>query len=473
MQTGRIKTEWASLSMAQDGNVIVCAKRGDVPCCMRFNSLEHLKHAIDNKKMLVKKWAVAVPGSLCILKPVALPALDLAEAAKMVEFELPSLIPLPPETIVYGCTLLNKQDNMLNILVCIVKLKTLNQYLEPYKAIGTEPQRIILDSLAIQNWFNTTGAATQGPGVSVFVNKDHCVVLTSINGNFHKAAELTLSGADVATSLREIVEEILNQRDELSAWLKKTTFILLAGAKEYVSEIKRLLSLMPPESAFTPKVSVISNPQITYYEDGGYKHDNSSSRWEAAVAAGLHELAANSKLPHSNLLPQQYVRSFQRKLLLFNCFVTGGLSLLLLLLLWLCLTATSWRIERVSHKIELQIAPIEHIAGSVESKRQRVKAIQKQLSNRGQITQIAEELYRYTPKTISISELRFTSTHSKASIEIKGQADSLSSAFEYTDAMSKADLLDKIQIINVQQIPRPGGSVVEFKANCVIRRLTQ
>ena len=122
----------------------------------------------------------------------------------------------------------------------------------------------------------------------------------------------------------------------------------------------------------------------------------------------------------------------------------------------------------MAHKVQVQIDPIEHIASSVDSKRQRVEAMQKQLSNRGQITQIIEELYRYTPKNISISELRFTSKHSGASIEIEGQADLLANAFEYADAMRQADLLDEIQIVNAQQIPRPGGSIVEFKAHCII-----
>jgi hypothetical protein len=91
------------------------------------------------------------------------------------------------------------------------------------------------------------------------------------------------------------------------------------------------------------------------------------------------------------------------------------------------------------------------------------------LADRGQITRIVDELYKYTPRAISINQLKFSSKQSGALVEIKGQADLLSDAFEYTDAMSKAGLLNKIQIIDAQQIPRPGGSIVEFKANCVIQ----
>jgi hypothetical protein len=35
--------------------------------------------------------------------------------------------------------------------------------------------------------------------------------------------------------------------------------------------------------------------------------------------------------------------------------------------------------------------------------------------------------------------------------------------------MKDSGLLNNIQIINAQQIPRLGGSVVEFKAECAVR----
>lgn len=470
MKPTTIKTEWASLSLAEDGDAIVCAKCNGTPRCVRFDSLEQLKQAIDKKKISIKKWAVAVPRSSCILKPLTLPASDLAEAAKMIEFELSSLVPLPVDEIVYGSTLLNEQDNMLNVLVCILKLNTLNEHLKPYRAIGIEPHRITLNSLAIQSWFNTNRAVTSEPMIIALVSERSCTVQTCINGNFHKTNELTLAGRDATASSHEIVQEILHQREELSVLLKKTTVFLLAGAEECVSEVKNLLCSVLRDRTVANKVSTVPNPRILYHTvDGKSENDGDRFGCEAIVAAGLLELAANSRLPHSNLLPQQYAKRHKQKALLFRYLLTGSLSLVLVLLAWSCLAAMNWRTERISRVIESQIAPIEQTASAVDSKRQRVKAIQRQLSNRGQIAAVIDELYRYTPKAISISELKFVSKPSGAFIEIKGQADLLSTAFDYTDAVSKAKLLSGIQIVNAQQIPRPGGSVVVFKAYCDIQ----
>ncbi len=468
MKRRKIKTDWASLTVTGEGQAVVCVECNSTPRCLQFHSLEELQKALDSKKIAVKKWAVAVPRSLCILKPLTVPASDMAEVAKMLEFELPSLVPLPPNEIVYGCTLLNKQDNMLKVLVCILKLSVLNEYLGPYEAIGIEPRRITLDSLAVQNWFSAAGGVTSDAKISIFVEKYRCIVLTCINGDFHMTDEGYLPEGHVEISSREVVQEILSRQDQLPASLREKTAILLAGAKEYTSEIESMLRAAPGEAAYE-KVHIVESPQIACCQGGNDDRDGNGLSFEAVATTGLFELAVNSKFPYSNLLPREYLKRTRRKALLYNYLLTGLLSLLLILLLWLSLIAMNWRIEKRSRMIERQIAPIEYIASTVESKRQRIKAVRNQISNRGQVAKILEELYRYTPRTISISELRFVSRHNGASVEIKGQADVLSNAFEYVNAVSQADLLGMIQIVNAQQVPRPGGSVVEFKAECVVR----
>jgi hypothetical protein len=397
--------------------------------------------------------------------PVKQPASDMSEAAKMVEFELPSLVPLSTDEFVYGCTILNKQSNVLNVLVCILKLSVLEEFLEPYRAIGIHPHRIAFDSLAINNWFEMSGTVSSESFVSVLVNKCGSAVQTYLDGNLQKASGLVLANGDIIASSNEIVEEILNQQEELPAPLKDTYEVLIAGVGEYALEVKNLLSSKARDLSVSDRISVVPKPQIVLYDENGMdKYDNNRFCFEATIASGLLDLAANSKYPYSNLLPRQYVRRQEQRVLLGRYLRTAVLSIILLVLIWLCLAASNWRIERLSDVIESQILPIEQVAGGVDSKRQRVVAIRRQLSNRGQITQLIGELYKYTPKTISISELRFVTGQSGTSVEMKGQADSLSAAFDYTDAVREAKFLHRIQIENAQQIPRPGGSVVTFKA---------
>jgi hypothetical protein len=437
MEKGKIKTYWASVSHLSGDGLVVCVKSNDKPACIRFSSPEQLKQAINSKKIKVKKWAITVPKSVCILKPLTLPASDMSEADRMVEFELPLLVPLSLEQIVYGCTLLKQQTNMLQLLVCIMKQQTLHTHLRQYEEVGIKPHIVTLDALAIQSWFNLVNNRSSLSEMNIFVDEHRLILIISTNGALCQIKELTLSEANSELSLNQFITETLNElnKSPLSSEIK--TEISISGPEKFVSRIKESLNIASNKSFSMQLINV--TPKITFYEDNDSHNNNYDLNYETALAEGLYDLAANSKFIYSNLLPRQHLKKSQQKILL----------------------------KRASHKLELQINPIEYIAGGVESKRQRLKAIQNQLSNRGQITKTLEELYRFTPKGISISELSFVYNQDTAHIEMKGQADTLSNAFEYANAMSEADLLKKIQIINAQQIPSPRGSIVEFKANCV------
>ncbi len=468
MKTGKIKTEWASLSLAADGKVIVCAKFNGTSSCILFNSPEQLKQAIDNRRICVRNWAVSVPKNSCILKSVTLPASNMTEAAKMLEFEVPSLVPLSPDEFVYGCTLMEQQPNMSKVLVCILKLSTLNEYLEPYNKIGIRPRMIVTDSLAIQNWFDAAGDITSESAISVLVDEKRSYVQTSINDNLAAANELAMIDTDVTASSDEIVDQVYHQIQDLPDSLKDTIIVKISGVERYVSQVKDLILSDVRACGLAERISVVPNPEITCHDSSDeYKSDNYS--FNAVVASGLFGLVEDTKYSYANLLPYEHVKRYEKRILLFNYLRVACLSLLLLGFLWLSLAASNRRIEKKSHLIEAQIAPIELVAGGVDSKRQRVIAIKNQLSNRGRIGRIIDEVYEYTPKTISLSELNFGTGHGGAFIEIKGQANSMPAAFDLTDAMSQAQLLSGIQVENVQQTPGPGGSVITFKAYCDIQ----
>jgi hypothetical protein len=464
----RIRSEWASLVPARDGSIVVCVQSDGKGRCIRFDSGEWLGEAVRSKRIRAKKWIVALPRTSCILRAAAVPAADLGEAAKMIEFELPSLVPLVPEQVVYGCTLLEAQQDMLNVLVHIVKLKKVDEYLETYAACGIEPQIIILDALAIASWFKTASDSVERARICVLADKDRAVVITLIDGNFRSASELPISSEDVVESLREVASEILEHQEQLTPGLREEAAILLAGPAEYIREIKerldRLAEIVPPG-----EVTIIANSEIGSRENSEDGDNAVKFSLEQIVAAGLPALAGYADLTYCNLLPRRYIVRHRQKMLIFNCLVTAGLLVVLIVVVWAWFWASNRKIERRCRAIESQIAPIADIAAAVDRKRQKLRSIRRQLSNRGRITKIIEELYRFTPRAISISELKIVSTYDSGSVRLKGQADLLATAFEYTEAMQEAELLDRIQIVNAQQIPRPGGSVVEFKADCDVQ----
>jgi hypothetical protein len=467
-RTRRIKTTWASLSVSETGAAVVCVK-GNAPQYLRFESLEQLAQALARKAVVARKWAVAVPRDLCILKSIALPAADLDEAARMLEFEVQSLVPLPPEEVIYGCTIAGKRDNLLNVFVYLVKADVLERYLGTYKAVGIEPQRVTPDVLAMHAWFRKACHELDEPAVFVLAGPAQCHILTSHEDHFQGGQRLHLNG-DMAVNASQIARDVLHHGRQIADPDQGKITVILAGQPDLISPTEAQLRSHTDNAGFVGNVSRIASPRVSPCGSAeSPKDDTWRESYEGVIAAGLLELCTGAKQAHTNLVPRGYLVKEQRRALLARGLRVGIMSVLLVFGTWACLVAANRRVEKACTIIAAQMAPIQKVAGGVDRKRQRVQAIQRQLSSRGSIAETIAELYECTPQAISISQLDVTWKQGTMSIDIKGQADLLPTAFEYTNAVREAKLLRAMQIINAQQIPRAGGgSVVEFKATCTV-----
>lgn len=471
MGTRRIRANWASLSLSDDDRAVVSLRRDGVPRCLRFASTGSLKQAIDEGTLSVRNWVLAVPKGLCILKSLNLPAHDLSEAATMVEFEITSLVPLPREDVTYGCTLLSRTENLLSILVWILRLEALEHYLEPYTAMGIRPVGVVPDAVAIHHWFMSATPDRPRVAMDVFVGRDRSLVLTDVEGNLQTAHEIVPPREDSGSSLGDAALEILRLRGEYLPASEDGGGIFLAGEDDCVAGIQEQLRSVAGGQLSGVELSVVpSPPMVSYSPESDSGQDGGGLRFEATVTTGLLAFFADSARRYLNLLSHEYLRHRQKRAAMLHRLQLGVMAGLLLLLLWACLAAAQWRLVKRSELIQLEIAPIKDIASAVDSKRQRVRAIQRQLANRDLIGRVVQELYEYTPQQISLCELRLSRNQGTLTVDLKGQADMLPTAFEYTEAVDGAKLLRGMQIVNAQQIPRAGGgSVVEFRANCVIR----
>jgi len=470
MGNGRIRTERASVVITHDDNAIICLKQNDTPRCLWFDSVGQLEQAISNKKLCVKRWTIAAPQSLCILKSVTLPASDLTEAGKMIEFELASLVPLPVDEVVYGCTLAAKHENTLTVTVYILRLSTLSQILEPYRSRGIEPDNIVVDSLAMQTWFESTLPDVSGTVVSAFLDTSKCIVLSSVDGRLQNVDDLLWSVDDEDHGSSKVVTEIMQRKLELSDCGDNPVALALGGLGHFTSKVRDYLhTSSDTQNTMHDQVHVAPDPTNACHPFNGHPDGSAKYLYECSIALGLHHLASHIQHPFANLMPADFLRKQQRTLRIKNYALTAGLFVFVLGLLWLSLISLNWRIARTLGLIEKEIAPVAQIAGDVESKRQLISAIEHQFSNRGTLARVIEELDRYTQNTsITIHYLRFESKSSDTLIEIKGQADDSSTVYRLPVHMQEAELLNNIGVDGTSPQPTQPGqpSRTAFKLHC-------
>jgi len=454
------KTKWASIKITSSGSVILSLNSGTSPSCFYFESIDQFTEAIRREKIKVNNWIISVPDSLCITKSIELPATDTNQAHKMLEFELSSYLPIAVEELVYGCVPVSKRHGLLKVMVYILKIKTLEDILAKFSAIGIRPSRVLVDSVAIQSWFNQYKSSGLKQ-IELLFGKE-CLYISAVEeGCFRGYDKLSLQDNNFK-SQREQIKDELNHFAAGFFIDKEQSVLKIAVNKGVQEELKNGF-----EENFNA-IEFLELPQLNSFAKSSACPENEYIV-ESAITQGLLRAAEDSDLIFLNLLPRKTLKRAQQRQMFTNVAVSLAMGVLVIFSLWLNFAVMNWRIQRACHKINQEIAPIKHIAADVESKRQKVRAIQTQLANRQQISDIFSQLYKYSPKEISISQMSYSSKANAASVSIKGQSDTLSRAFEYSDAMKDSGLLNNIQIINAQQIPRLGGSVVEFKAECAVR----
>ena len=448
------KTRLASVRLTAEGSVVVCLKSAGRSSCLYFEKTEQLAEAIQKKQIRVKNWIVSMPDSLCITKTIELPANDIGQAYKMLEFELPSYLPLPAEELVYGCAAMSRDGNLLKVSVYILRLTSLEEVLAKFKSVGIRPCRVLVDSVAVQGWFGRDRGG--GGEIDLVFGNEHFFAAAGRESSFQRYNDIL----DLQSQREDVVEEV----DRLAAEIfgdKEESVLKIAAQRDIQAEIKGWFA------GDFKKIEFLELPDLNFFA-GGVSLVNDFG-FESVVGEGLLKVAEESDFSFLNLLPRNVLERVRQKQVIFNAGVTAVVSVFVVFCLWLNFAVMNWRIAESCGKIAREIAPIKHIAAEVESKREKVRAIEAQLSNREEISGIFSHLYKYSPGEISISQLNYSSKADTATLNIKGQADTLSNAFEYSEAMKESELLNNIQIIGAQQIPRPGGSIVEFKAQCTMR----
>lgn len=469
MRKGRVKTSWAAVSMGNEGQPVVCYQVNGTPRCLHFTDGEHLARVVQEGGLTVGKWIVAVPAEQCILKTLRLPAGDLREAAQMAGFELPALVPLPREELTYGCSLLRQHEKGMDVLLWILKLDVLQRCLTLYRTLGVEPQVTLPDVLAIRAWFAArTAGHPLASVVDVLAAAQTTTVIVSQEGLVQTGRQLSESEEGEDGAIWETVLVSASAGPESPEGPAPRILVSFSGDAERAARIRNALGVLPQADRYEWNM-VEAAAAVTYPQDDEPPKPCTECCQEAVIAEGLLRSLSHPHLEQINLLPETYAVSRRRWARWRGYGLLFGLLVLVLLLLWSLLVARNLRLKRQCELVRSEIAPIQDTAAAVAGKRHRLQAIQHQIADRGQLVLLIQELYRYTPTTISFYELTFSRQPEAALVEIKGQADSLPTALEYTDAVREAKLLAGLQILNAQQIPSPGGGVVEFKATCTLR----
>lgn len=460
-----IHTDIATVGVSPQGYALVGSLKGQMPSCIFFEDLDKLGQAISAGKIKVRRWAVCVPHQICICKKISLPTTNLAEAVKMVEFELPSRVPIPLEELTYGCTLATSVENSLTLWVYAIRLSVLERYLEDYRTIGLNVTMITVDALALHRWA-TSQARGQVDKALIFAEfGDNGLFLATQKGHLQQMGSWNLQANGVMQSLLPMLQETLqgHQQPDGDIGLIQTSgtdvsFPRLDTIQEHINH------LLPNGSDI--KLTPVDLPDpLEWCSPWNGEHGTRQELLEACtVVLGTLLQTQQPEFIHQNLAPRQWVAAQQQRVRQRRLLNIGSRVLLIMLLGWTLMWAINRRLLKQIERLDTMMEPFARIADHIDSKRAVVVAVERQRLGQAQLLQSLEDIYRFLPDSVYLNQIVYESRYGKTSVDLKGYATQAETTLDIPARLQAASLLNQVRLTHFggEEIQEDGSLCAPF-----------
>jgi Tfp pilus assembly protein PilN len=190
----------------------LCSLETSQPMTQKHNIfIEFIGNFIRKHHVTAADIYLGIPGDMTILREITLPLAAKENLRSTLQYEMEKYIPLSLNDIYFDCQIIeeDKTNNLVRVLLVVIKKKDLEPYLELKDQIGGDISGIELASMGMANFLNYHPDMTD-QGAVLFVNpNDHVVEIGFIKNNFLKYCKSIPLTQDTG-DLFELIKEELN-----------------------------------------------------------------------------------------------------------------------------------------------------------------------------------------------------------------------------------------------------------------------
>jgi len=436
--------------------------------------------AVREKQIAARHWTVVLPRSDCLVKIFQLPAHTLEEARRMLEFEVATQVPIPPERLSYDLLPLpDGTRDELRYLVFLTPRQRLDRAVSVLHEAGVEPDRIIPSTLALLTWWRDRRsppavrhpASEQAPATRhhegrtllLAVDRARCEMVFDATDHLLATDRIDaqpLQDSQLARLLRPLAPPTGTDEGEPGSTVPCR--VVVAGDPALVGRLAERVREQVGLDAETCPLDVVLAGGPTWAE-GDSKHVHAVDVLCAAGAC-LPEAFAQS----FNVLPVDWQSKRWYRQRWIERVKTGAALAMAVALSYAWLLVATSRMEKRCHALMQRIEPIREIAAELEMKKRQTAILHAQLSNRALPLQVLAELYRTMPANMYLSHLSMDLNPNEPQLKMRGPAGSLDAAFAFPLVLEESPLFFDVRPESAQQVTRGEGVLVEFGCGCRI-----
>jgi Tfp pilus assembly protein PilN len=400
---------------------------------------------------------LALPRERALVKVIELPSAAKENLRKVLEYELGKYIPFSPDEALFDFQILEEKDNILRVMLVIMRKEDVNEQLDLFKRVGINPQAVEISSTgAINLFYYDQHPSPQGSLALVDVEKDSFefyffekgIFREDFHGSFIQEGE---RAKELMDAYRLAVMKGLGPKDD-----RQSVFVF--GEEAHETLVEKMRSGVPGEIQLAQSFrrvqmsNGLQNLQASYPSIGLALRGLTKTRWNI------------------NLLPL----NLRKKVTRIGLYLALSLSAVavLLTLAWSVHPLLQERDElgRVLEQVKEtkpKVDAIEAVQKNKELLEKEVREFETLKTEETSKLEILRELSDVIPPTVWIWNMKLRSKD----IEINGFANSASDLIAILD---KSPLFEKVEFSSpVTKERRPTGDPAErerFRISAKVER---
>jgi hypothetical protein len=424
---------------------------------MPFKDLEPGNKSSHPDVPKVAAWVLIIPDYQCTTKYAFLPSADPVEIEKMLEFELPNIVPYNTQPWTWDFSIVGqREDGASKVLIVLSPLSLIERYIQNLLSLGIKPRVITVSAIFYTLLLNRDKTLLE-------LNPSGCFCLNDDYLDFFVIENRQVTFLRGARSKGKFCED----RRLVEAEIQRS----LSMVKDYrfANYPDRLFAINTNNSNvdFVKIAETVAGVSVEEIESATLYNEHSSMMDRLTIINSDNYLSSTSEKAQISLLPrllkQKHRRRNKRRKMVLHalkvCFV--------LLLAFLCLKAIIWRESRLLRRYEQRLSEISPMAEKLQFLQQQLDIIQSRLQSNVSTLDIVAELYRVLPKDITV---HYLSIEHEKKITTRAQAKLLSQAFDCIGPLEQSDYFENVKQSYANQRQIQDSLLIDFEIVANLQR---
>jgi Tfp pilus assembly protein PilN len=382
-----------------------------------------------------------------LFQTLTLPSVDRDEIRQMLELQIDSLTPLPLEEVVYDFQPLEVADGHTRVLVALARKESVNERVAALEQAGLPPDIVTVDILALFRGLMKRNLLPLDDKLNVLVLMRERTANLIVHSRGNPLVVRSLM-------LEENPPDTDGGREALLEELHRT---LVAAAAEQPGAEVGVVSVLTWGEGLRAAAE-----QIVQHWEGRSEFLNNGAVPAPALSLCLECVAGDQQA--LNLLPDEW-REQRRRARLRQRLIQGGIMVVFAYLIALVgfLSFMAWKRSQ-SAELDRQIRDIKPAHESARRVEAQLRTMQRQLDRRFSSLEVMREATSRLPGNVKLN--LFVYKKDRASLSMRGQAQSADSIYDFVKRLEESDLFAKVEPGQIRTDPR---GLTQFEILCTLK----